>query len=137
MKKVMIFGTFDILHIGHVKFIQEAANLGEKLVVVISRDQTVEEVKDKRTFHKEEERREVLQAISEVDKAILGNIEDKYKVIREEKPDIIALGYDQNHFVDKLDGKLNKFGLDTEITRLEKYEQGQHKSSKIREMYNI
>lgn len=137
MKKVMIFGTFDILHIGHVKFIQEAANLGDRLVVVISRDQTVEEVKDKRTFHKEKERREVLQAIGEVDKAILGNIEDKYKVIREEKPDIIALGYDQNHFVDKLDDKLNEFGLDTEITRLEKYEQGQHKSSRIREMYNI
>lgn len=133
----MIFGTFDVLHIGHVKFIKKAAEFGEKLIVVISRDQTVEEVKDKKTFHNEEERREVLEAIKGVDKAILGNFEDKYKVIREEGPNVIVLGYDQVHFVDKLEKKLEEFGLDTQIIRLEKYDEGQHKSSKIREKYNI
>ncbi|PSO45360.1 MAG: FAD synthase [Parcubacteria group bacterium QH_9_35_7] len=132
MKKVMIFGTFDIFHIGHLKFIKQAKELGDKLIVVISRDNNVRKIKDKKPVHNEQHRKEILNSIKYIDKAILGNKDDVYKVIKKNKPDIIALGYDQSHFVDKLDSKLKEFNLNTKVVRLEPYQEDKFKSSKIR-----
>ena len=128
----MIFGTFDIFHIGHLKFIKQAKELGDKLIVVISRDNNVRKIKDKKPVHNEQQRKEILNSIKYIDKAILGNKDDVYKVIKKNKPDIIALGYDQSHFVDKLDSKLKEFNLNTKVVRLEPYQEDKFKSSKIR-----
>jgi len=133
MKKVMIFGTFDIFHIGHLKFIKQAKELGDKLIVVISRDNNVRKIKNKKPVHNEQQRKEILNSIKYIDKAILGNKDDVYKVIKKNKPDIIALGYDQSHFVDKLDSKLKEFNLNTKVVRLEPYREDKFKSSKIRD----
>lgn len=132
MKSVMAFGTFDIFHIGHLKTLKQAKQLGDKLIVVIARDVNVRELKEKDPVHNEDERREIISNIEVVDKAVLGNKSDVYQVIKDYKPDTIALGYDQSHFIDKLRDNLQEFGLDCNIERLKPYKKEKMKSSKIK-----
>ena len=103
MKKVMAFGTFDILHPGHEFFLQEAKKLGDNLTVLIARDRTVKNLKKHHPKHGEEVRLKNLEALALADRVILG-VEggDKYAMIRETEPDIIALGYDQVFFIENL-----------------------------------
>ncbi|EKD43521.1 MAG: hypothetical protein ACD_72C00243G0002 [uncultured bacterium] len=128
MKKVMVFGTFDIIHPGHKYFLKEAKELGDYLVVVIARDQTVQTVKHKKPKNSEEKRLKNLDDLRIANKSVLGNIQDKYQIIREENPDIIALGYDQQMFT----ANLEKFFLNTKIVRLKSFKPDIYKSSKLR-----
>lgn len=133
MTKVMIFGTFDFVHPGHLHFFAQAKRHGDELVVVIARDSTAAFTKGKQPFFDEHERLLMVQATRLVDRAILGDADDVYKVIGDEKPDVICLGYDQSFFVDKLAPKIKEFGLTTRIIRLEPHLPERYKSSKIRE----
>jgi cytidyltransferase-like protein len=133
MKEVLVFGTFDIFHIGHLKFLQQAKKLGDKLKVIIARDINVKRLKNEEPIHNENQRQEILNNLEIVDKAILGNKDEVYQVINKIDPDIIALGYDQTHFVDKLEEKLDEFGLDIKITRLNPHREEKYKSSKIKQ----
>lgn len=130
--KVMVFGTFDFLHPGHVHFFQQAKQHGDELVVVIARDSTVEKTKGKRPAFSETDRLHMVQALRVVDKAVLGYEGDVYRVVQEQTPDVICLGYDQTFFVDKIKEKLNAFKLATKIIRLEAYKPEQYKSALIR-----
>ncbi|MFB6226362.1 MAG: adenylyltransferase/cytidyltransferase family protein [Candidatus Paceibacteria bacterium] len=132
MKKVMTFGTFDIFHRGHLHFLQEANKLGDRLIVVIARDVNVKKIKGDGPVHQEEDRQDIISSLEVVDKAILGNRENVYEVISQVEPDVIALGYDQTHFVEKLEDKLNQFNLTIEVKRLEPYNEEKYKSSKIK-----
>lgn len=132
MKKVMVFGTFDIVHLGHINLFKQAKKMGDYLVVVVARDTTVDKVKKINLVNTEKERLEFLQNISLVDKPVLGDKIDYYKIIKTEKPEIIALGYDQQNFIDKLEDKIKEFGLKTKIVRLKPYKPHQHKSGNIR-----
>jgi len=132
MKTVMVFGTFDILHLGHIDMFQQAKVLGDELIVVIARDKRSESLKDRENIHNEEERQKMVSHIDIVDQAILGNQDNVYTVIKENKPDVIALGYDQQHFVDKLEEKIKSFDLNTKVVRLNEYKAKKHKSSNIR-----
>ena len=134
MVKVMIFGTFDFVHPGHLHFFAQAKQHGDELVVVLARDSTARFTKGKQPFFNEHERLLMVQATRLVDRALLGDPDDVYKVIADERPDIICLGYDQSFFVDKLEPKIREFGLNTRIIRLEPYLPERYKSSKIREM---
>ena len=95
-KRVLCFGTFDILHYGHVKYLNEAKKLGgenSELIVVISRDSSVESMKGKKPIFSEEHRRALVASIKSVNMAILGTEGgDKLKILEEIRPDIIALG---------------------------------------------
>lgn len=102
MKKVMVFGTFDGLHQGHKYFLKKAKEYGDYLIVIVALDQTVIQIKKKLPLFNQEARAMALRMIPEVDKAIFGNPGDKHQIIRNEKPDIICLGYDQIHFTEKL-----------------------------------
>ncbi len=133
MTKVMVFGTYDFVHPGHLHFFIRAKRYGDELVAVIARDKTAENTKGKAPFFNEHERLLMVQALGIVDKAVLGYPDDVYQIIKEEQPDVICLGYDQSHFVDKLEPKLNAFGLKTKILRLEPYMPERYKSSKLRE----
>jgi len=126
--KVMVFGTFDILHPGHIYLLNEAKNLGNELVVVVARDRTVGEIKKIITKNNEQNRLKNISDLQIANKAILGNEGDKYEVIREEKPDIIALGYDQTAFTDKLSQNFPEI----KIVRLKPYKEDIYKSSKFR-----
>ena len=132
MTRVMVFGTFDFIHPGHLHFFEQAKKHGDELVVVIALDSTAEKTKGKKPAFPEQDRLQMVQALRIVDRAVLGNPDDVYKVVKDARPDIICLGYDQKFFVDKLEQKLKEFGLRTKIVRLEAYKPEQYKSSKIK-----
>ena len=133
MKKVMVFGTFDIVHLGHLNLFRQARKLGDYLVVVVARDKTSKKIKNITLVNNEKERLEFLKNIKSIDQAILGDKIDYYKVIKTEKPDVIALGYDQDNFIDKLEDKIREFKLNTKVVRLKSHKPEQHKSGKIRQ----
>ena len=123
MKKVLVFGTFDIFHYGHLQLLKQAKKLGDQLTVVIARDENVIKIKKIKPYHTEKERMEIMKSLKMIDSAILGDKKDVYKVIKQEKPDVIALGYDQNVFVDK---------LNSIIVRLKSYKEKRLKSHLIK-----
>lgn len=90
----MIFGTFDVLHPGHEFFIREATKYGETTVVV-ARSENVKKLKGRAPRQNEEERMQRVQSAFPETKVILGDPEDFLVAIREEKPDLLLLGYDQ------------------------------------------
>lgn len=128
---VLVTGTFDGLHPGHINFFQQAQKLGKQLVVVVARDQTVEKVKSRIPIQPESERLKAVEQLGLVDQAVLGNLEDPYQVVVEWQPDIVALGYDQTTFTDKLGQELKQRGCQPLIVRLQPYHPDKYKSSKI------
>ncbi len=131
-KKVIAFGTFDHLHAGHENYLKEAAKLGEQLIVVIARDRTANSIRGKYPDHKEKIRLATIKALPYVTKAVLGDLEDKYKVLKKHKPSVIVLGYDQFVFTQQLSKVLIELKLDSQIVRLKPYKPEMYKSSLIR-----
>lgn len=129
-KKVIAFGTFDKVHFGHINFLEQAKEYGD-LTVVIARDKTVEEVKGSNPKHSEKERKEQVENLKLANKVLLGMLDDKYKVIEEVNPNIIALGYDQKSFTEKLPEELKKRKIKAKIVRLKPYNEKVYKSSKL------
>ncbi|PLX28514.1 FAD synthase [Candidatus Parcubacteria bacterium] len=132
MKKVMVFGTFDIVHMGHIHMFKQAREYGDHLIVVVGRDCNVERIKGIGSLHSEEERLKFLKHIDVIDLVCLGDKENPYKIIEKHRPDIIALGYDQKEYVDKLSDFLTQVNLESEIVRLTPYQEHKFKSGKIR-----
>ncbi len=131
MKKAMTFGTFDIFHPGHKNFFKQAKTYGDYLTVVIARDKTVLEVKGVLPKNNENARLETAQESNLVDETVLGNLGDKYAIIKEKRPDVICLGYDQKFFTNKLEEKLKEFNMeDTVIVKMRSYHPEIYKSSK-------
>ncbi|MBI2550452.1 FAD synthase [Candidatus Woesearchaeota archaeon] len=133
MKKVMCFGTFDVLHEGHRFYLTEAKKLGDRLVVVVARDETVMDVKKRQPLHNENERVRHLQQLKIADKVVLGNPGDKLRIVEDERPDVICFGYDQIFFTDNIKEKLRQRGLDIEVVRLPAFKPDVYKSSLLRE----
>ncbi len=132
-KKVLVFGTFDLLHPGHLQLFKDAKKYGDHLTVVVSRNSTVKKVKGSLPKYDEADRLEHVEAIDIVDEAMLGSIGDKYEMIQEIHPDIICLGYDQHNFTDKLAQKLKEMHINPKIVRLQPYKEHKYKSSKLKE----
>ena len=133
MKKVMLFGTFDIFHEGHKNFLKQARRYGDYLIAVIARDETVEEVKKRLPRNDENSRLKIIRKSGLADEAVLGSLKNKYKAIEKYKPDVICLGYDQGTFTENLREKLKEFNLaSTKIIRLKSYHPEKYKSSKLR-----
>ena len=128
----MAFGTFDIFHPGHKSYLRQARKLGDYLIVVVARDKTVFQVKNQETRNTEQKRLKIIQGSGLLDEAVLGNLKDKYAVIKKYKPNVIALGYDQNSFSERLEEKLKEFKIKTKIVRLKSYCPKIYKSSKIK-----
>lgn len=129
MKKVITFGTFDIFHEGHKNYLKQAKELGDFLVAVIARDENVSKIKGKTPKNDEQKRKQILKDSKIANEVVLGDLEDKYKIIKEKKPDIIALGYDQQVNLEELEANLKKYGLNAKIIRLEAYKPEIYKSS--------
>ena len=140
--KVMVFGVFDLLHAGHLNFLMQAKELGDKLVVSLARDINVFKVKGQRPFHDEKQRLKNVSLLPVVDKAVLGGTKEPWEHIRKERPDIIALGYDQKIYVMKeavkgaareLEQQLLEHGLrKTKVVRLKPFWPQVYKSRILR-----
>jgi cytidyltransferase-like protein len=118
-KIVLAGGVFDIIHPGHIHTLNAAKALGGILVVAIATDKTAEKMKKRSPLHNQELRRELVTSLSMVDKAIVGHEDDIFQTVKEVKPDIIVLGYDQVHQEKFISDGCKRINLDVEIVRLE------------------
>jgi FAD synthetase len=117
MVRVMATGVFDIIHLGHLYYLEKAKELGDELIVVVAKDSTVRRQKHE-PITTEEMRRALVESLKPVDKAVLGKEGDMYDIVVELKPDVITLGYDQPHDPDKIRQDLKERGMDIEVRRL-------------------
>lgn len=135
---VLASGVFDLLHLGHVKYLEEAKKAGgenAKLIVIVARDSTVERRKGVKPVIPENQRRALVESLKVVDEAILGfedfNME---KAIEKIKPDIIAIGHDQNGIEKAVRELIEKKGLNLKIVKIGKFNQDDlDSSSKIKQ----
>ncbi|WFN34432.1 FAD synthase [Methanogenium sp. S4BF] len=120
MKRVVATGTFDILHPGHIYYLERSRALGDELHVIVARDANVK--------HKpapvvpEEQRLCMIQSLAVVDDARLGDSEDMFRPIEEISPAIITLGFNQHFSEDSLRTALRSRGIEAEVVRIGAYE---------------
>jgi len=132
MYKVMCMGTFDLLHQGHISYFEQAKQHGDELVVVVARDSSVIADRGKNPMYSEEERRQAVAKVPIVNRAILGNEGDKLRIVIQEKPDVICLGYDQKVDEKVLQKKLAEHDLHPKIVRAKAHQPEKYKSTLIR-----
>lgn len=108
MIRVMCFGTFDILHPGHVAFLTKARKLGDELYVVVSRDARRRALSGKTPIHTQKERMLVLAALRSVTRVLAGHATDPLFQIKKIKPAVIVLGHDQVFGVDAVEAWAGK-----------------------------
>jgi len=138
-KIVLASGVFDLLHLGHVKFLEEAKKAGGKnaeLIVIVARDSTVEKRKGKKPIMPENQRRALLESLKVVDEAILGYEDfNLQKVIEKIKPDIIAIGHDSHitNMEQTVRNYVREKGLKIKIVKIGKFGEDElDSSSKIK-----
>jgi len=132
MKKVIAFGSFDILHEGHKHYLREAKSYGNYLIVVVARDSNILRFKGRKPRNDENYRLEQVKKLELVDEAVLGHKDNILEVLEELKPDVICLGYDQRTVnEEKLRQELEKRKLKAEIIRAKPYKEHVYKSSKL------
>ena len=137
-KVILASGVFDLLHLGHVRFLEEAKRAGgkdAKLIVIIARDSTVEKTKGRKPIMSEDQRRALVVSLKVVDEAVLGYEDlDIGEVIEKIKPNVIALGYDQADMENSVKSYVAKNKVPVEVVRIGKFaENALDSSSKIKQ----
>ncbi len=137
-KVVLASGVFDLLHLGHVRFLEAAKKAGgpkAKLIVIVARDSTVEKTKGRKPIMSEDQRCALVESLRVVDESVLGYEDmDIGEVIGKVKPDIIALGYDQADMEMEVKTYIAKHELPVEVVRIDKFaENALDSSSKIKQ----
>ena len=121
MVRVMAVGVFDLLHAGHLHYVEQAKSLGDEMIVVVAHDDTVRKQKHEPVTNQDLRRRMVL-GLKPVDDAIIGNppTVPNFEILEVVKPDVIALGYDQKHSRDSIKKGLEDNGWgNVEVQRVE------------------
>ena len=119
--KVMAVGVFDLLHAGHLHYLEQAKSLGTHLTVVVAHDDTVR-IRKHEPVTNHDLRRRMVEGLKPVDEAIVGNSPDVsiFEILPIVNPDVIALGYDQEHAEDSIKQKLAQLGYkNIKVTRVE------------------
>lgn len=94
MKRILTYGTYDLLHWGHIRLLKRAKELGDYLIVALSTDE-FNDIKGKKAYHSYEERKMMLEAMRYVDLVIPEDTwEQKEKDIQSYKADILVMGDD-------------------------------------------
>lgn len=128
-RRVVATGTFDILHPGHLYYLEESKKMGDELWVIVARDANVK--------HKpcpiipEEHRLLMVAALKPVDHAILGDKTDMFRPIKEIQPHVITIGFNQHFDERTLLLQLTERGLAPEIVRIGKFDDGDLCSSRF------
>jgi FAD synthetase len=137
-KVVLASGVFDLLHLGHVRFLEEAKRAGgenAKLIVIIARDGTVEKTKGRKPIMSEDQRLALVESLKVVDEAVLGYEDlDIGEVIEKIKPDLIVLGYDQEDTENGVKSFLANHKVPVKVVKIGKFaENTLDSSSKIKQ----
>ncbi len=136
-KVILASGTFDLLHFGHVKYLEEAKKTGgknAKLIVIVARDSTVKNRKGTKPVMPEDQRRSLVESLKVVDEAILGyedfNID---QVIEKLKPDIVAVGHDQDGIEREVRKAVAERGFNIQVVKIGRFGKEElNSSSKIK-----
>ena len=136
-KTVLAFGSFDILHPGHLKYLEAARKLGDRLVVLVARNDSIELFKKRKPIMDQKDRLYLISSLKIVDIAVLGakikKPGDAYKILLRFRPDIIALGYDQPADVPEMKAWLADHKMKTKVIRLKKQLKGKmYKSTNLK-----
>ncbi len=136
-RRIMVFGTFDGLHKGHLNFFKQAKKLAQKsfLIVSIARDLNVFEIKKRFPAFRENERVILVQKLIKsnlVNKVVLSGIKNYLPHIIKEHPDIIALGYDQKAYTKNLQKDLKNKELIVKVVRLKPFRKKIYKNSLLK-----
>jgi FAD synthetase len=137
-KIVLASGVFDLLHLGHVRFLEESKKAGgpnAELVVIVARDSTVESRKGERPIVPENQRCALVASLKVVDEAILGYEKfDIAKVVEKISPDVVAFGYDQAGMERTVREYVKQHGLKIKVMRIGKFSSDElDSSSKIKQ----
>ena len=122
MVRVLATGTFEILHPGHLTYLRCAKALGDELIVIVARDKMIKHKREPTI--PEQQRLEMVQSLSIVDRAILGSERDIFEPLQELKPDVVALGYDQCFDAEDLLRQLRNRGLEAKVVRIKESHPG-------------
>ncbi len=144
MKKVLVFGTFDILHPGHLYFLREAKKHGEHLTVVVTPASVVKKLKGKAPMFGEAHRVATVKLMSFVDRVVLGDRTlSSFTILKKYKPGVICFGYDQGTLAKYVEAYYKKSSLkgllfersrEPTFIRLKPYNQQKHKSERLKKL---
>ena len=119
MRRVVATGTFDILHTGHLYYLEESRRLGDELHVIVARDANVKH--KPRPIVPEDQRLKMVAALKPVDHAVLGDLHDMFRPIREIRPAVITIGFNQHFDEEKLRAELSAREIPANVVRIGKY----------------
>ncbi len=120
MREVMAFGAFDGIHTGHLHYMRESRKLGDRLVVVIARDES--EWKFPRRFDIPElERKRLVESLGIADTVVLGSRTDALERIRERRPAVVAITDYSPIDKEVLQRELRHGGLEAKVVRIKRY----------------
>lgn len=129
MRKVVATGTFDILHPGHIYYLEQSRKLGDELYVIVARDANV--THKPKPVIPEEQRVHMIASLAVVDHAVLGDLHDMFRPIEEIRPDVITFGFNQHFNEEKIRSELEKRGLDVDLVRIGNYSEDTYCSSSL------
>ena len=135
MTRVIVFGTFDMIHEGHMDLFRQAKNLAPNAHVIVSvaRDKNVERIKGRLPENAEEMRVRAVRGCEYVDEVVLGDSDGYLAHILKAKPDVVALGYDQEgEYVQNLSHDLEAAGFVAKVVRMNAFHPETFKTSKLR-----
>lgn len=128
-RRVVATGTFDLLHPGHLYYLEESKKLGDELFVVVARDVNVKH--KPHPIVPEEQRLQMVAALKPVDHAMLGDTKDMFLPIEKIRPEIITIGFNQMFDEQKLSQQLADRNLSAHIVRIGKFADGDLSSSRL------
>ncbi len=121
MKRVMASGVFDLIHPGHISYLEQAKRHGDELVVVVACDNTVRAHKHE-PITPEGMRARIVGSLKPVDRALVGGEGDIFDTVAAVRPDVIVLGFDQRFDEERLSADLSAHGLgDIRVVRADEY----------------
>jgi cytidyltransferase-like protein len=119
LKVVLVGGVFDLIHPGHIHTLKAAKAEGDVLVVVVARQSTAQKIKkDRKIYHDESLRQELVSSLNFVDLVLIGREGTLYDTVEYVRPNVIALGYDQAHREKDVAENCKKLNLSVHVIRL-------------------